>query len=131
MDIFVVGLVSVLYCVRTAHSKQCCHKNKELCFHLTELCIPVIVIASDPLLKVAQAKCQVARPAQVNNEMAPALARRPCMVIVIIIRRLHLQDMHFVSPIKNLLLTTDLAPASQAVVAKTARSGYFAKHKGS
>lgn len=59
---------------------------------LTKLCIPIVIIASDSLLKVAQADGQVARSAQVNYEMAPAFARRPCMVIVVIICRLHLCD---------------------------------------
>ena len=66
-------------------------------FLLTKLRIPIVIIASDSLLEVAQADCQVARSAQVNNEVAPAFARRFCMVIVLIICSLHLRNIYLVS----------------------------------
>ncbi len=39
----------------------------------TKLCIPVVIIAFDPLLEVAQADGQVAWPAEVDNKMPSAL----------------------------------------------------------
>lgn len=64
---------------------------------VTELSIPVVVIALDALLEVAQADCQMTRPAKVNNEMASALSRRSCMVIVLVICSLHLHVQHQVN----------------------------------
>ena len=65
-------------------------RNSVLQVHLTKLSIPVVVVAFDPFLEVAQAYCQVTRPAQIDNKVPSAFARRSCMIIVVIIRVLHL-----------------------------------------